>query len=102
MPTQPQMQRIYGTAFFTQEELDAWLKQREEAEKRDHRRLGRELDLFSIQEEYGQGLIFWHPKGGVIRKEMEDYLREELDQARLRFCLHAAHRQARAVADERS
>ena len=75
---QQQMQRIYGTAFFTQEELDAWLKQREEAEKRDHRRLGRELDLFSIQEEYGQGLIFWHPKGGAIRKEMEDYLREEL------------------------
>src|SRR5215467_4459300 len=76
--TQPQMQRIYGTAFFTQEELDAWLKQREEAERRDHRRLGRELDLFSIQEEYGQGLMFWHPKGGAIRKEMEDYLREEL------------------------
>ena len=75
--SQPQMQRIYGTAFFTQEELDAWLKQREEAEKRDHRRLGRELDLFSIQEEYGQGLIFWHPKGGAIRKEMEDYLREQ-------------------------
>jgi threonyl-tRNA synthetase len=76
--SQPQMQRIYGTAFFTQEELDAWLKQREEAEKRDHRRLGRELDLFSIQEEYGQGLIFWHPKGGAVRKEMEDYLREAL------------------------
>jgi threonyl-tRNA synthetase len=76
--SQQQMQRIYGTAFFSQEELDAWLKQREEAEKRDHRRLGRELDLFSIQEEYGQGLIFWHPKGGAIRKEMEDYLREQL------------------------
>lgn len=76
--SQPQMQRIYGTAFFTQEELDAWLKQREEAERRDHRRLGRELDLFSIQEAYGQGLIFWHPKGGAIRKEMEDYLREQL------------------------
>jgi threonyl-tRNA synthetase len=76
--TQPQMQRVYGTAFFTQEQLDAWLKQREEAEKRDHRRLGRELDLFSIQEQYGQGLIFWHPKGGAIRKEMEDYLREQL------------------------
>jgi threonyl-tRNA synthetase len=73
-----QMQRIYGTAFFTQEELDAWLKQREEAERRDHRRLGRELDLFSIQETYGQGLIFWHPKGGAVRKEMEDYLRTEL------------------------
>src|SRR3982750_1576193 len=75
---QQQMQRIYGTAFFTQDELDAWLKQREEAEKRDHRRLGKELDLFSILEDYGQGLIFWHPKGGAIRKEMEDYLRGEL------------------------
>src|SRR5688572_5908318 len=76
--TQPQMQRIYGTAFFTPAELEGWLKQREEADKRDHRRLGRELDLFSIQEQYGQGLIFWHPKGGVIRQQMEDYLREEL------------------------
>src|SRR6266567_188372 len=74
----PQMQRLYGTAFFTPEELDAWLKQREEAEKRDHRRLGRELDLFSIQEAYGQGLILWHPKGAVVRQQMEDYLREEL------------------------
>ena len=74
----PQMQRIYGTAFSSQEELDAWLKQREEAERRDHRRIGRELDLFSIQDEYGQGLILWHPKGGAIRKEMEDYLRGEL------------------------
>src|SRR5256885_9217837 len=74
----PQMQRIYGTAFFTQEQLDGWLKQREEAEKRDHRRLGRELDLFSIQEDYGQGLVLWHPKGGIIRQQMEDYLREEL------------------------
>jgi len=73
-----QMQRIYGTAFFSQEELDAWVKQREEAERRDHRRLGRELDLFSIQEQYGQGLIFWHPKGAMIRKMMEDYLYEEL------------------------
>jgi threonyl-tRNA synthetase len=73
-----QMQRIYGTAYFSQEELDGWLKQREEAERRDHRRLGRELDLFSIQEEYGQGLILWHPKGGIIRMEMENFLREEL------------------------
>lgn len=74
----PQMQRIYGTAFFAQDELDAWLKQREEAEKRDHRKLGRELDLFSIQEDYGQGLVLWHPKGGIVRQQMEDYLREEL------------------------
>ncbi len=74
----PQMQRIYGTAFFTQEELEAWIRQREEAERRDHRKLGRELDLFSIQEDYGQGLVLWHPKGGIVRQQMEDYLREEL------------------------
>lgn len=73
-----QMQRIYGTAFASQEELDAWLKQREEAEKRDHRRIGKDLDLFSIQDDFGQGLIFWHPKGGAIRTEMENYLRGEL------------------------
>jgi threonyl-tRNA synthetase len=76
----PQMQRIYGTAFATQEELDAWVRQREEAERRDHRRLGRELDLFSIQEAYGAGLVFWHPKGAVVRKAMEDYLYEELNK----------------------
>lgn len=75
-----QMQRIYGTAFATQEQLDAWLKQREEAEKRDHRKLGRELDLFSINDEYGQGLILWHPKGGIIRNEMERLLKEELEK----------------------
>src|SRR6266511_4624579 len=57
-----QMQRIYGTAYFSQDELDAWLRQREEAEKRDHRRLGRELDLFSIQEDTGQGSLSWLPK----------------------------------------
>jgi len=75
-----QMQRIYGTAFATQEELDAWVKQREEAEKRDHRKLGKQLDLFSIDENYGQGLILWHPKGGVIRNEMERLLKDELQQ----------------------
>lgn len=75
-----QMQRIYGTAFATQEELDAWIKQREEAEKRDHRKLGRELDLFSISDEYGAGLILWHPKGGIVRTEMERLLRDELEK----------------------
>lgn len=75
-----QMQRIYGTAFATQEELDAWLKQREEAEKRDHRKLGRELDLFSISDDYGPGLILWHPKGGIVRNEMERLLKEELER----------------------
>lgn len=75
-----QMQRIYGTAFASQEDLDAWLKQREEAEKRDHRKLGRELDLFSIQDDYGQGLILWHPKGAMVRMEMENLLKEELQK----------------------
>lgn len=82
---QQQMQRIYGTAFATQEELDAWLKQREEAEQRDHRKLGRELDLFSIQEQYGQGLIFWHPNGAIVRKQMEDYLYDELIKRNYKF-----------------
>jgi len=72
------MQRIYGTAFFTRKELDEFITQLEEAKKRDHRRLGKELDLFSIQDEAGPGLIFWHPKGGIIRKEIEDFLRDEL------------------------
>jgi threonyl-tRNA synthetase len=72
-----QLQRIYGTAFFTQKELDAYLKQVEEAKKRDHRKLGRELDLFSIQELAGPGLIFFHPKGGIIRKQLEDWMRDQ-------------------------
>ncbi len=74
----PQMQRIYGACFHTQAELDEYLHKLEEAKRRDHRRLGPELDLFSIQEEAGPGLIFWHPKGGLIRKLMEDWLRDEL------------------------
>jgi len=74
----PQMQRIYGACFYTQDELDDYLHKLEEAKLRDHRRLGTELDLFSIQEEAGPGLIFWHPKGGLIRKMMEDWLRDEL------------------------
>src|ERR1700733_12955481 len=73
-----QLQRIYGACFFTQEELDEYLHKLEEAKRRDHRKLGQELDLFSIQEEAGPGLIFWHPKGGTIRRLMEDWLRAEL------------------------
>ncbi len=90
-----QMQRIYGTAFATQEELDNWVKQREEAEKRDHRRLGKELDLFSIKEDFVQGLIFWHPKGGAIRTDMENYLRGELQRRGygLVYTPHIAKRQ---------
>jgi threonyl-tRNA synthetase len=72
-----QLQRIYGTAFFSQKELEAYLKQIEEAKKRDHRKLGKELDLFSIQELAGPGLIFFHPKGGIVRKQLEDWMRDQ-------------------------
>ncbi|HVC47420.1 MAG TPA: threonine--tRNA ligase [Terracidiphilus sp.] len=73
----PQLQRIYGTAFFSQKDLDAHFARLEEAARRDHRVLGRQLDLFSIQELAGAGLIFWHPKGAMIRKIMEDWMRDE-------------------------
>jgi threonyl-tRNA synthetase len=73
----PQLQRIYGTSFFSKKDLDQYLHQIEESKKRDHRVLGQQLDLFSIQELAGPGLIFWHPKGGTIRKEMEDWMRAE-------------------------
>ena len=72
-----QLQRIYGTSFFSKKDLDDYLKHVEEAKKRDHRVIGQQLDLFSIQELAGPGLIFWHPKGGIIRKEMEDWMREQ-------------------------
>ncbi len=72
-----QLQRIYGTSFYNKKEMDAYFVRLEEAKKRDHRLLGQQLDLFSIQELAGPGLIFWHPKGGIIRKTMEDWMREE-------------------------
>ena len=72
------MQRIYGTAFLTPGDLQAHLAQLEEAKKRDHRKLGRELDLFSVSEEAGPGLIFWHPKGTRVRLVIEDFLRQVL------------------------
>jgi threonyl-tRNA synthetase len=72
-----QLQRVYGTAFFNSKDLDAHFKRLEEIKARDHRVLGKQLDLFSIQEVAGAGLIFWHPKGGLIRKTMEDWMRDE-------------------------
>ena len=72
----PMLQRIYGTAFETADALEEHLKLLEEAEKRDHRRLGRQLDLFSVHEEVGPGLVIWHPKGGRVRAIVEDYWRE--------------------------
>ena len=76
-PRNPMLTRIYGTAFAKQNELDAYLKQIEEAEKRDHRRLGRELDLFHFQEE-GPGVVFWHPKGWTIFQAVIAYMRRRL------------------------
>jgi threonyl-tRNA synthetase len=73
----PMLQRVYGTAWRTAQELEAYLWKQEEAKKRDHRRLGQELDLFSVSEQVGPGLILWHPKGGMIRKVAEDYCRAE-------------------------
>ncbi len=73
----PQLQRIYGTAFFSKKEMDEHFARLEEAQRRDHRVLGKQLDLFSIQDIAGPGLVFWHPKGGLIRKIMEDWMREE-------------------------
>lgn len=71
------LQRIYGTAFPTEAGLQAYLHVLEEAERRDHRKLGKELDLFSLHEEAGAGLVYWHPKGAMIRKVIEDFWREE-------------------------
>ena len=73
----PMLQRIYGTAFPTKKELDAYLTQLEEAKKRDHRRLGKDLDLFSISETVGPGLVLWHPRGAFIRNTIETFWRAE-------------------------
>ena len=81
----PMLQRIYGTAWPTQEAQDAFLHLLEEAEKRDHRRLGAELDLFSFPEEIGSGLAVFHPKGGIIRRAMEDYSRKRHEEEDYQF-----------------
>jgi threonyl-tRNA synthetase len=75
--TNPQLQRIYGTSFPSKGELEAYLKMLEEAKRRDHRRIGKDLDLFSIDETIGAGLVLWHPKGGRIRHAIETFWREE-------------------------
>ena len=76
----PQLQRVYGTAFKTESELDQYFAQLEEARKRDHRKLGRELNLFHIDEQVGPGLVLWKPKGAVIRRELQAFISEELRQ----------------------
>ncbi len=74
----PMLQRIYGTAWHTQADLDAHLLQMEEAQKRDHRKLGNELDLYTIEDDAGAGLVFWHPKGAIVRSIIENFIREGL------------------------
>jgi threonyl-tRNA synthetase len=81
----PMLQRIYGTSWPSQEALDAYLELLAEAEKRDHRRLGQELDLFSFPEEIGSGLAVFHPKGGIIRRAMEDYSRKRHEEEEYEF-----------------
>lgn len=81
----PMLQRIYGTAWPSQEALDGYLNLLAEAEKRDHRRLGTELDLFSFPEEVGSGLAVFHPKGGIIRRAMEDYSRRRHEEENYQF-----------------
>jgi threonyl-tRNA synthetase len=87
------LQRIYGTAWPDKKALKAYLHRLAEAERRDHRRIGRELDLFSLQEEAGGGLVFWHPKGARIRRVMEDYWRDRHIDAgyELLYTPHIAH-----------
>jgi threonyl-tRNA synthetase len=75
--SRPMLQRIYGVAFDTEDELEDYLRRQEEAAKRDHRKLGRELDLFSIHEEIGPGLVCWHPNGGLVRQLIEDFWKAE-------------------------
>ena len=81
----PMLQRIYGTAWPSQDELSAYLELLAEAEKRDHRRLGQELDLFSFPEEIGSGLAVFHPKGGIVRRAMEDYSRKRHEEESYEF-----------------
>ncbi len=81
----PQLQRVYGTAWPTRDGLKAYLKLLEEAARRDHRKLGADLDLFSFPDEIGSGLAVFHPKGGIIRRELEDYSRRRHEEARYEF-----------------
>ena len=98
----PMMQRIYGTAFFTPDDLQAFLDHLKEAQKRDHRRLGVALDLFHFDETAGPGMAFWHPKGGMVRHQIETYPARRANRARLRRGVHATHRQVAPVENLRA
>ena len=90
------LQRIYGTAFYSREALDAYVTRREEARKRDHRKLGRELDLFSIQDDIGQGLVCWHPKGARVQQELRRWM-EDLQQSRGYEVVYTPHLSSEAL-----
>ena len=94
----PQLTRIYGTAWATQEDLDAYLARLEEAERRDHRKLGVDLDLFSFPEEIGSGLAVFHPRGGLVRKIMEDYSRGRHEEGDYQF-VYSPHISKRQLFD---
>ncbi len=96
------LQRIYGTAWYTQDDLDAHLHRLEEAQRRDHRKLGAELDLFSIEEDAGGGLVFWHPKGAIVRGLIEDFIRAGFARTRLPAGRNAAYRFGTLVRDLRT
>lgn len=86
--SRPMLQRIYGVAFRTKEELEHYLWQQEEAKRRDHRRLGQALELFTISEEVGKGLPLWLPRGAFIRKQMEDYMYKKSRSTATTTCIH--------------
>ena len=97
-----QMQRVYGVAFDSKKELDEYFVRLEEAKKRDHRKLGQELDLFSINpDSVGGGLILWHPKGGLIRHLVEEYCKKQHLEAGYDFVYTPAHRSSQPLGDER-
>ena len=96
-----QLQRLYGTAFFDQKDLDAYLDQVEEAKKRDHRVLGKQLKLFTISQLVGSGLILWMPKGAIVRGILETFIKDELVKRGYSAGLHPAHRPAGAVPHQR-
>ena len=98
----PQLQRVYGTAWESDKAVESYLHRLEEAERRDHRRLGAELDLFSFPAELGSGLAVFHPKGGLIRKVMEDYSRTAPLRRRLLVRQHAPHHPLGLVRDLRT
>ncbi len=93
------LQRIYGISFPDKEALDEYVTRLEEIKRRDHRKLGKDLDLFSISEESGGGLVLWHPRGALIRKTIEDFWRDEHHEERIRFCVFSSCRARYVVGD---